>query len=68
VDGVITVDLPPEEDGPLRRELEAHGLAVRANDGTWAPGPRLLRYAQAVPTGRRLAWDKTIHRFPGISP
>jgi len=28
VDGVITVDLPPEEDGPLRRELEAHGLAV----------------------------------------
>ncbi len=28
VDGVITVDLPPEEDGPLRAELEAHGLAV----------------------------------------
>jgi tryptophan synthase alpha chain len=28
VDGVITVDLPPEEDGPLRTELAAHGLAV----------------------------------------
>lgn len=28
VDGVITVDLPPEEDGELRQELAAHGLAV----------------------------------------
>ena len=28
VDGVITVDLPPEEDAPLRAELGAHGLAV----------------------------------------
>lgn len=28
VDGVITVDLPPEEDGPLRSELARHGLAV----------------------------------------
>ena len=28
VDGVITVDLPPEEDGPLRQELASHGLAV----------------------------------------
>jgi Glycosyl transferase family group 2 len=28
----------------------------------------LSRYAQAVRTGRRLAWDKTIHRFPGFSP
>ena len=28
VDGVITVDLPPEEDAPLRQELAAHGLAV----------------------------------------
>lgn len=28
VDGVITVDLPPEEDAPLRLELAAHGLAV----------------------------------------
>jgi tryptophan synthase alpha chain len=28
VDGVITVDLPPEEDAPLRTELAAHGLAV----------------------------------------
>jgi len=28
VDGVITVDLPPEEDGELRGELAAHGLAV----------------------------------------
>lgn len=28
VDGVITVDLPPEEDGVLRAELAAHGLAV----------------------------------------
>jgi len=25
---VITVDLPPEEDAPLRQELAAHGLAV----------------------------------------
>ena len=28
VDGGITVDLPPEEDAPLRTELAAHGLAV----------------------------------------
>jgi tryptophan synthase alpha chain len=28
VDGVITVDLPPEEDGELRTALAAHGLAV----------------------------------------
>jgi tryptophan synthase alpha chain len=28
VDGVITVDLPPEEDAPLRDALAAHGLAV----------------------------------------
>ncbi|HVY90459.1 MAG TPA: tryptophan synthase subunit alpha [Hyphomonadaceae bacterium] len=28
VDGVITVDLPPEEDGALRAELAEHGLAV----------------------------------------
>jgi tryptophan synthase alpha chain len=28
VDGVITVDLPPEEDAPLRSELAGHGLAV----------------------------------------
>jgi tryptophan synthase alpha chain len=28
VDGVITVDLPPEEDAPLRNALAAHGLAV----------------------------------------
>ncbi|MEQ1608768.1 MAG: tryptophan synthase subunit alpha [Hyphomonadaceae bacterium] len=28
VDGVITVDLPPEEDAPLRTELAARGLAV----------------------------------------
>jgi tryptophan synthase alpha chain len=28
VDGVITVDLPPEEDAPLRTELAKHGLAV----------------------------------------
>lgn len=28
VDGVITVDLPPEEDAPLRNELAKHGLAV----------------------------------------
>lgn len=28
VDGVITVDLPPEEDADLRGELAAHGLAV----------------------------------------
>lgn len=28
IDGVITVDLPPEEDAPLREELAAHGLAV----------------------------------------
>lgn len=28
VDGVITVDLPPEEDAELRSELAGHGLAV----------------------------------------
>jgi tryptophan synthase alpha chain len=28
VDGVITVDLPPEEDAPLRSELAEHGLAA----------------------------------------
>ncbi len=28
VDGLIVVDLPPEEDAPLRHELQAHGLAV----------------------------------------
>ncbi|MEZ5937197.1 MAG: tryptophan synthase subunit alpha [Hyphomonadaceae bacterium] len=28
IDGVITVDLPPEEDGELRGELEKHALAV----------------------------------------
>ena len=28
VDGVITVDLPPEEDAPLRVELASHGLAA----------------------------------------
>ncbi len=28
VDGVITVDLPPEEDTPLREELARHGLAA----------------------------------------
>ncbi|MEP7210451.1 MAG: tryptophan synthase subunit alpha [Alphaproteobacteria bacterium] len=28
VDGVITVDLPPEEDAPLRVELAKHGLAA----------------------------------------
>jgi tryptophan synthase alpha chain len=28
VDGVITVDLPPEEDGPLRQPLAAQGIAV----------------------------------------
>ena len=28
VDGVITVDLPPEEDAPLRNELAGLGLAV----------------------------------------
>jgi len=28
IDGVITVDMPPEEDAPLREELSAHGLAV----------------------------------------
>jgi tryptophan synthase alpha chain len=28
VDGVITVDLPPEEDAPLRTELAAQGLAA----------------------------------------
>jgi tryptophan synthase alpha chain len=28
VDGVITVDLPPEEDAPLRAELAGHGLAA----------------------------------------
>jgi tryptophan synthase alpha chain len=28
IDGVITVDLPPEEDAPLRSELEARGIAV----------------------------------------
>ncbi len=28
VDGVITVDMPPEEDAPLRMELAAHGLAA----------------------------------------
>jgi tryptophan synthase alpha chain len=28
VDGVITVDLPPEEDAPLRTELASQGLAA----------------------------------------
>jgi tryptophan synthase alpha chain len=28
VDGVITVDLPPEEDAPVRNALAVHGLAV----------------------------------------
>jgi tryptophan synthase alpha chain len=28
LDGVITVDLPPEEDAPLREPLAAHGIAV----------------------------------------
>lgn len=28
IDGVIIVDLPPEEDAPLRTELAKHGLAV----------------------------------------
>jgi tryptophan synthase alpha chain len=28
VDGVITVDLPPEEDAPLRVELASHGVAA----------------------------------------
>lgn len=28
IDGVITVDLPPEEDGPLREELGARGISV----------------------------------------
>ena len=28
VDGVITVDMPPEEDAPLRAELAAQGLAA----------------------------------------
>ncbi|MDP3737706.1 MAG: tryptophan synthase subunit alpha [Hyphomonadaceae bacterium] len=28
VDGVITVDMPPEEDAPLRVELAVHGLAA----------------------------------------
>jgi tryptophan synthase alpha chain len=28
IDGVITVDLPPEEDAPLRTELEKKGLAA----------------------------------------
>lgn len=28
IDGVITVDLPPEEDAPLREELAARGIAA----------------------------------------
>jgi tryptophan synthase alpha chain len=28
IDGVITVDLPPEEDGPLHAQLTQHGLSV----------------------------------------
>lgn len=42
VDGVITVDLPPEEDGALRAELAAHGLAV-------------IRLATPTTTERRMA-------------
>ena len=42
VDGVITVDLPPEEDAPLRVELAAHGLAV-------------IRLATPTTTERRMA-------------
>jgi adsorption protein B len=26
----------------------------------------ISRYVQALRSGRRLAWDKTIHRFPGL--
>lgn len=28
----------------------------------------LSRYGAALRSGRRLAWDKTIHRFPGLPP
>lgn len=28
----------------------------------------LSRYVSALRSGRQLAWDKTIHRFPGVSP
>ncbi|MFN8928522.1 MAG: helix-turn-helix domain-containing protein, partial [Rhodospirillales bacterium] len=45
------LDIPRSTVYRILNSFEAHGLAVRANDGTWAPGPRLLRFAQAVPRG-----------------
>jgi DNA-binding IclR family transcriptional regulator len=45
------LDIPRSTVYRILNSFEAHGLAVRATDGTWAPGPRLLRYAQAVPRG-----------------
>lgn len=48
VDGVITVDLPPEEDAPLRAELAAHGLAaIRLATPTTTEG-RMARIADGA--------------------
>lgn len=48
VDGVITVDLPPEEDAPLREELARHGLAaIRLATPTTSEG-RMARIADGA--------------------
>lgn len=48
VDGVITVDLPPEEDGELRNALSAKGIAViRLATPTTTPA-RMARVAEGA--------------------
>ncbi len=48
VDGVITVDLPPEEDGPLRSELARNGLAVIRLATPTTTEARMARVADGV--------------------
>ena len=46
VDGVLLVDLPPEEAGELRTALSAHGLALILLASPTTPGPRLRRLCE----------------------
>lgn len=48
VDGVIVVDLPPEEDAPLRLELAAHGLAVIRLASPTTTEARMARIAEGA--------------------
>ncbi len=48
IDGVITVDLPPEEDTPLRSELDRHGIATIRLATPTTTAERMVRVAEGA--------------------